>query len=93
VLVYPGPAGGLEGHAEEFARGKALPENFHLVVDPDYTFTNAYDLRWDAPKETAYPSTFVVGADGKVAFAKVSHTHGDRAKLDEVLRALDRLKK
>ena len=92
VLVYPGPAQGLEGHAEEFARGKALPANFRLVIDPDYEFTKAYDLRWDAPKETAYPSTFVVDAGGKIAFAKVSHSHGDRAKVGEVLQVLDRLK-
>jgi peroxiredoxin len=88
VLVYPGPADGLKGHAEDFARGKSLPANFHLVVDPDYTFTGSYDLRWDAPGETAYPSTFVIDARGKVAFARTSRTHGGRARAGEVLEAL-----
>jgi peroxiredoxin len=93
VLVYPGPARGLEEHAEEFSRGKVLPENFRFVVDPNYEFTKAYDLRWNAPRETAYPSTFVVGKDGQIAFAKISHSHGDRAKVGDVLEALGRLKK
>lgn len=88
VLVYPGPAGDLKKHAEEFVRGKTLPENFYLVLDPDYEFTKAYDLRWDAPAETAYPSTFVIDANRKVQFAKVSKSHGDRASLDDVLKAL-----
>jgi peroxiredoxin len=88
VLVYPGPANGLEGHGEEFVRGKALPANFHFVVDPDYAFTKAYDLRWDAPKETAYPSTFVVDTGGRITFAKISRSHGDRAKVGDVLQAL-----
>jgi peroxiredoxin len=93
VLVYPGPAQGLEEHAKEFTRGKAVPENFHFVVDPDYEFTKAYDLRWNAPRETTYPSTFVVDKDGRITFAKISHSHGDRAKVGDVLQALGRLKK
>lgn len=88
VMVYPGPADGLKAHAEEFASGKGLPEGFDLVLDPDYAFTNAYGLRWDAPKETAYPSTFVIGPGRRVSFAKVSREHGGRAKAAEVLKAL-----
>ena len=90
VLVYPGPAKGLKEHAEEFARGKGLPANFHFVIDPNYEFTKSYELRWDAPQETAYPATFVVNSEGKIAFAKVSHSHGDRAKVGDVLKVLDR---
>ncbi len=90
VLVYPGPADGLKGHAEEFARGKALPDNFFFVIDTDYAFTKSYDLRWDAPKETAYPSTFVIDAKGKIVFAKTSKTHGDRARTADVIAALGR---
>ena len=88
VLVYPGPSDGLIGHADEFARGKSLPENFSFVVDPDYAFTNAYGLRWDAPRETAYPSTFVIDPQGKVVFARTSRTHGGRAQAKEILEAL-----
>jgi peroxiredoxin len=88
VLVYPGPADGLKSHAQEFVRGKDYPAHFHLVLDPDYSFTNSYGLRWDARNETAYPSTFVLDNSRKVRFAKVSKTHGDRAKAADVLKAL-----
>ena len=88
VLVYPGPADGLKEHAAEFIRGKTLPDNFYFLVDPDYSFTNAYRLRWDAKRETAYPSTFVIAKDGQIKFAKVSMTHGGRASVEDVLQAL-----
>lgn len=88
LMIYPGPAEGLKAHAEEFIAGKALPENFHLLIDPDYSFTNAWNLRWDAPRETAYPSTFVIGKDGTIKFARISKTHGGRAPVSDVLKAL-----
>jgi thioredoxin-dependent peroxiredoxin len=92
VLVYPGPAENLKDHAKAFIRGKSLPENVFFALDPDFDFTNDYNLRWDAKNETAYPSTFVISADGKVRFAKVSREHGGRATVDEVLQALDSAK-
>ena len=88
LLVYPGPADGLKAHAAEFVQGKDIPANFNLLLDPNYTFTNLYNLRWDAQGETSYPSTFVLDKDGKVLFAKVSHEHGDRAKIADVIAAL-----
>jgi peroxiredoxin len=88
LLVYPGPAEALNAKAEEFTAGKALPEGFDLLLDPDYSFTKAYNLRWDAPNETAYPSTFVISPDRKVTYAKISKTHGGRASTDEVVKAL-----
>lgn len=88
VLVYPGPSEGLAEHAAEFVRGKNLPENFYLVVDANYALTEAYGLRWNAPRETAYPSTFVIDNEGKVRFAKISKGHGGRATAEEVLSAL-----
>lgn len=88
VLVYPGPADKLKEHASEFVRGKTLPEHFYFLIDPDYAFTNAYGLRWDAPRETAYPSTFVLDREGTVRFSQVSKTHGGRTKADDVLKKL-----
>ena len=90
LLVYPGPADGLKARAAEFVQGKDIPANFNLLLDPDYKFTNLYGLRWDAPRETAYPATFVLDKNGNVLFAKVSQSHGDRAKIDDVLAALPR---
>jgi thioredoxin-dependent peroxiredoxin len=88
VFIYPGPSDDLEKHADEFVKGKSFPDHFHLLVDPDYAFTNAYGLRWDAKKETAYPSTFVTDSKSKVIFAKVSKTHSDRTKAADVLKVL-----
>ena len=88
VLVYPGPADGLKMHADEFVRGKTLPDNVSLLLDPDYEFTKAYHLRWEANNETAYPSTFVIDRERKLQFAKISTTHGGRASADEVLKSL-----
>jgi peroxiredoxin len=92
VLVYPGPAENLGERAKEFVKGRLLPENFSFVTDPDYKFTESYGLRWDAPRETAYPSTFVIDKEGIVRYAKISKTHGGRAKTDEVLKALSACK-
>lgn len=88
VLVYPGPAANLDDRAAEFIKARKLPEHFLFVTDPDYTFTDAYGLRWDAPKETAYPSTFVIDRQGTVRYLKSSKSHGDRAKTEEVLKVL-----
>jgi len=91
VMVYPGPADNLEAHAKEFLENKEWPKDFIYVIDPDYTMVNAYGLRWDAPKETAYPSTFVLDQRGMVRFSKISHSHGDRTKASEVLEELKHL--
>jgi thioredoxin-dependent peroxiredoxin len=87
VMVYPGPADDLKAHAAEFLQDKNWPKDFLLVLDPDYSFTKAYGLRWDAPKETAYPSTFIIGKDGKVTFAHISKQHGGRVGAETVLKA------
>ena len=93
VFVYPGPGGQLKERAKEFIADRTIPKHFHLVMDPDYTFTKAYALRWDAPRETAYPSTFVIDREGVVRFARVSKTHGGRTGAKEVLKALAELAK
>ena len=91
VMVYPGPEAKLDVKAGEFLKDTKLPDGFHLLIDPDYTFTDEWHLRWDAPKETAYPSTFVIDKDGKIRFAKISKTHGDRASVEDVIKALKAL--
>jgi peroxiredoxin len=89
VLVYPGPPADLDQHAKEFLAKQAdLPSNIKLVIDPDYKMTNLYGLRWDAPHETAYPSTFILDASGTVVFEKISHSHGDRTSADDILAQL-----
>jgi peroxiredoxin len=88
LWIYPGPSEGLAGHAEAFVSAKDVPANFRLLVDPGYTFTLAYGLRWDAPSETAYPATFVVDRSGIVRFAQISRGHGGRTPAADVVTAL-----
>jgi thioredoxin-dependent peroxiredoxin len=92
IWVYPGPADDVQKRAEEFAAGKAFPANFLFVLDPNYTLTLAYDLRWDAPQETAYPSTFVIDRTGIVRYALVSKAHGGRSRAADVIAELRKIK-
>jgi len=86
LLVYPGPPADLDQRAREFLAKQAnLPANVTLVTDPDYAMTNRYDLRWDAPAETAYPSTFIINQQGIITFEKISHSHDDRATAEDIL--------
>ena len=88
LMVYPGPAEKLAAHARDFLRDKAWPEDFLFVVDPDYTFTNTYGLRWDAKNETAYPSCFVIARGGRIEVATISKSHGGRVVAAQALAAL-----
>ncbi len=88
VFVYPGAADGLADHAKAFTDGKGMPSAFTFLTDPDYVFTNMYGLRWDAPKETSYPSTFVLNSQGVITFAHTSREHGDRVAVADVLKAV-----
>jgi peroxiredoxin len=93
LLVYPGPPAELDQRATEFlAKESDLPANLHLVIDPDYKVTNQYGLRWDAPHETAYPSTFLIDRNNVVLFRKISKVHGDRTSASDVLTELERAK-
>ena len=86
LLVYPGPPADLDQHAKEFLEKQAeLPSNVVLVTDPDYKVTNLYGLRWDAPHETAHPSTFILDEKGMVVFEKISQGHGDRLSAQDAL--------
>lgn len=88
VYVYPGVSKDLSAKAKEFLADKKLPTGFTMVVDQDYKVVNAYRVRWEAPRETAYPSTFVIDPTGVIRYAKISQTHGDRAPVKDVLAAL-----
>jgi peroxiredoxin len=93
VFIYPGKVSNLEKRAKEFTASLEkevdLPGNFIFVLDQDYKITNHLNLRWDDPKETAYPAAFVIDHDGYVQYSKVSDNHGDRATADEILEFLE----
>ena len=88
VFVYPWPADKLPQYAGDFFKGRDYPAHFTVLLDPEYAFTNAYGLRWDAKNETAYPATLVLDAKRAVAFAKISKTHAGRSTAADVLAAL-----
>jgi peroxiredoxin len=88
VFVYPGPTDGLKEHAQAFTANRRMPPNFLVLIDPDYAFTLAYGVRWNAPEETAYPATFVLDSKGTVRFVRVSREHGDRVPAAETLEVL-----
>lgn len=93
LLVYPGAKSQLGQRADEFLHGTELPSTelpkpLTFLLDPGFQFTNAYGLRWDAPNETAYPTTIVVDKDGKISFVNISDSHRGRVKAEDVLSAL-----
>jgi len=92
LMVYPGPPQDLGSKANEFLADKKLPDNFDLVLDPGYEFTALYGLRWDAPRETAYPSTFLLDRNGVIFFSKIVKEHGGRTAAAEILDALPKPK-
>ncbi|MGH1538634.1 MAG: redoxin family protein [Gammaproteobacteria bacterium] len=93
VFIYPGKVEKLEKRAKEFTapleEKEDLPYNFIFVIDQDYKITNHLGLRWNDPKETAYPAAFVIDHDGYIQYAKVSDNHRGRATADEILEFLD----
>jgi thioredoxin-dependent peroxiredoxin len=88
LMVYPGPSQDLNAKASGFVASKKLPATFDLLLDPDYVFTALYGLRWNAPGETAYPSTFLINRQGVVTFRKVAKEHGGRSTAAQLLTAI-----
>jgi peroxiredoxin len=89
VLIYPGAVDDLQLRASQFLKNEKLPEPLVLVLDPNYDFLRPLGLRWDQKGETAYPSTFVLDNNRTVKYAKVSKTHGDRAKVKDIVAVLE----
>ncbi|OUT60702.1 MAG: hypothetical protein CBB71_06700 [Rhodopirellula sp. TMED11] len=88
VMVYPGAEQGLDANAKKFSAGRTLPLPMAMVTDPDMKMVSEWGLRWDAPRETAYPSAFVIGPGRRVLWSKVSKGHGDRATAEDLLAAI-----
>jgi peroxiredoxin len=91
IVVYPGKADELQSHAETFMGSRKLPKPLVIVRDDDMEMVESWGLRWDAPHETAYPATFVFDTNGRVRWKKVSHSHGERSSVEEILRELRKL--
>jgi peroxiredoxin len=88
LFIYPGPSSNLASEASSFTPTSSLPGNMHLVIDPDFTVTNLYGLRWNAPNETAYPSTFIIEKNGSIYSAQIGKSHGDHPTAADILAAI-----
>ena len=92
LIVYPGSVQDLEAKAKGFVSKQQLTESFSLVIDKDMKMVKQLGLFWDAPKETAYPTTLVADRQGKIRFLNTSKSHGGRTKATEVVSVLEKLK-
>ena len=91
ILVYPGEPTELERHAEQFVNSRSFPEPLVLVRDPGMKMVNAWGLRWNAPRETAYPSTYIIKSNGRVAWQKISSSHAGRTTAEEIIKQLKKV--
>lgn len=93
VFVYPGEETGdtLDQRAKQFVGSKRLSPPFVMVRDPGMEMVKEWGLRWDEPRETAYPSVYLVGPGSRVKWSKVSKSHGGRASVEEILTAIKNL--
>ena len=89
VFIYPGTSSNLAAEASAFAPASSMPVNVHLVIDPDFTVTNLYGLRWSDPGETAYPSTFIIQKGSSIFSVQVGKSHGDHPTATDTLAALN----
>jgi thioredoxin-dependent peroxiredoxin len=89
LFVYPGPSDDMQSRAEEFVADKTFPAHFTMLLDPKFSFTNLYGVRWNEGDQTAYPSTFLIDEDGKVFFVKISDGVGNRTSAVEMVELLD----
>jgi peroxiredoxin len=87
VWIYPA-ASRADVHIDGFVGSTDVPSFFRLLIDPGFVFTNQYGLRWNAPGETSYPTTFVIDRGGIVRFVHTSRSHGGRTPVADVLAAL-----
>jgi peroxiredoxin Q/BCP len=89
LFIYPGAVSGLAAEANALLAAQPLPSGFQMVLDPGYSFTNLYGLRWNAPNETAYPSTFIIDRGGSIFSTVVSKSHSTVSTSADTLAALN----
>ena len=91
LIVFPGSgdqASAFAKKARSYADGgREVP--YPVCVDKDYSACDRLGIRGDLAK----PSTFILDANGDVAFAYVGKGQSDRPTVAAMLAELDRLKK
>lgn len=91
VLVYPGNTDQLAKHAKRFLGSRKLPHPITVVYDDNMQMVKNWGLLWKARNQTAYPATFVVDQNGRIAWKKVSTSQAGRSTVEEILRELRKL--
>ncbi|MDB4445695.1 peroxiredoxin family protein [bacterium] len=91
ILVYPGKTDQLDKQSKRFLGSRKLPHPITVVRDDDMQMVDNWGLRWQARNQTAYPATFLIDQNGRVAWKKVSSSHAGRSTVEEILRALRKL--
>lgn len=90
VFVYPGSDGkDLSEDALQMTGTALLPSNVHVVLDPNYSFTNLYGLRWNAANQTVYPTTFVLNREGMVYFVHKGLSASDQTRVTDTLAVVN----
>ncbi|GAB4564555.1 MAG: hypothetical protein Tsb0020_14810 [Haliangiales bacterium] len=80
------------------AKAEDVPEmkqktnvTFPLYYDPDLSAIKAWQA-YDGDNGIAKPATFVVAADGTIAYQYIGKEKSDRPVLDEVMAVLEQLR-
>jgi peroxiredoxin len=91
ILVYPGQGTRLQRQAKQFMGSRSLPDPLVIVRDQEMKMVTEWGLRWDTPRETAYPAAYIIDRNGRVRWLKVSDNHAGRASVAEIVRELRKL--
>jgi len=92
ILVYPGKDEDLLRRAKQFMGSRRIPEPLVMVADPGMRMVESWGLRWNTPRETSYPATYLIKGNGRVAWKKISDSHAGRSSVEEILRELKKSK-
>ena len=74
---------------EEYWNENQIP--YDAIADPDKKLGNLYGQEWKALKLGLMPANFVIGSDGKIAFAHYSSGMSDIPSNSTVLEVLEGL--
>ena len=91
VVVFPGPASGLDAFREAYRRtfspGEKLP--FELVYDTDLSLTRALHIE----DNMAVPTSLLLDRQGIIRWCHVAKDHADRPSAQDILGRIKELEK
>ena len=91
VVVYPGPASGLEAFLEAYRRtfgaGEKIP--YKLVYDTDLMLTRALHIE----DNIAVPTSILLDRKGVIRWCRLAKDRSDRPSVKEILERIEALPK